>query len=163
MIVTPDHEAKWKIRKNGKGSVTTQNNSMVIKSVWTEIVSIHANCESTVKIKEKQKPSIICLRTNLLESSVQLHLEWTALYSSGRPGIGNCPAKASTSTLISATRCWNFSPWDNAWTNAFRVALGSRLFCTSTVSSMPAEEWKAWVIYILFVRNLFTPIPPLKK
>lgn len=75
MIVTPDHEAKWKTRKNGKGWVTTQNNSMVIKSVWTEIVSIHANCESTVKIKEKQKPSIICLRTNLLESSVQLHLE----------------------------------------------------------------------------------------
>lgn len=30
MIVTPDPEAKWKTRKNGKGSVTTQNNSMVI-------------------------------------------------------------------------------------------------------------------------------------
>lgn len=33
MIVTPDPEAKWKTRKNGKGSVTTQNNQMGIESV----------------------------------------------------------------------------------------------------------------------------------
>lgn len=62
---------------------------MGFESVWTEIVSIHANCESTVKIKEKQKPSIICLHINLLESSVQLHLE-SELYSTARvdPALG---------------------------------------------------------------------------
>lgn len=66
-----------------------------------------------------------------------------ALYSSGRPGMGNWPAKASTSALISATRCWNFSPWPSAWMNSFRVALGPRLLCTSKVSSIPAGERRA--------------------
>ncbi len=66
-----------------------------------------------------------------------------ALYSSGRPGMGNWPAKASTSALISATRCWNFPPWHRAWMNSFRGALGSRLLCTSKVSIIPSGERRA--------------------
>lgn len=67
----------------------------------------------------------------------------STLYSSGRPGIGNWPAKASTSALISATCCWNFSPCARAWMKFFRGALGSRLLCTSKVSTMPAGERRA--------------------
>lgn len=61
-------------------------------------------------------------------------------YNSAKPGIGNWLAKASTSVLISATRCWNFSPCFNAWMNSFRGALGSRLPCTSRVSMIPTEK-----------------------
>lgn len=79
-----------------------------------------------------------CLRFTIQANN--LNHRTTAPYSSGRPGIGNWPAKVSTSVLISAALCWNFSSWDRAWTNSFRGALGSRLLCTSKVNSMPAKE-----------------------
>lgn len=79
-----------------------------------------------------------CLRFTIQANN--LNHRTTAPYSSGRPGIGNWPAKVSTSALISAALCWNFSSWDRAWTNSFRGALGSRLLCTSKVNSMPAKE-----------------------
>lgn len=101
-------------------------------------------CTLTTNTHMKQHPIIfgsIMFVTIISPASFSV---WpAALYSSGRPGMGNWPAKASTSNLISDTRFWNFSPWDSAWMNSFRVALGSRLLCISKVSSIPAGGRKA--------------------
>ncbi|TNN55649.1 hypothetical protein EYF80_034165 [Liparis tanakae] len=77
------------------------------------------------------------------------------LYSSGRPGMGNWPAKASTSARISDTCCWNFSPLASAWTNSFRLALGSRLLCTTKKMS-PARQPRSVLCVVVVTMSQYS-------
>lgn len=63
-----------------------------------------------------------------------------SVYSSGCPGMGNLPAKASTSSRISLIFIRYFSVWASASLNSFRVALGSISFWISSVNSMPRQK-----------------------
>lgn len=80
------------------------------------------------------KPFILCTLQRFWKDQM------SDIYNSGNPGIGNFPAKASTSFRISLVFTWYFSFWASSSLNSFKVALGFMFLWISNVNSMPKDR-----------------------